>query len=141
MKNIVLLSLLAIGSVAFASHSPIKDYRELVDQFNKDYKKIIDQRNKLKENGTPSEKAAIRTTDLAINAVSVATTLGICSYGVDAILSSFQVTKEIPHRGTIATGSCATLYAALYASFKNEEMQKSKGEQKSFYDWLVSWVK
>jgi len=56
--------------------------------------------------------------------------VGTCSYVVNYGLGSFEATKDLPNRGTVATGACASLYAALYAAYKYEEMEKSQEKPK-----------
>ena len=103
VKNMVLVSLLMTGSVIVSS---IPESRNL--------------------NGTPLEKATESSTDTVLQAAKAAATVILCSYVADAFLASFDATKDMPNRGNIASGTCATLYTSLYASFKYQEMKKNE---------------
>ena len=129
IKSFMLVMLLTAGSTVFADRS-YADYKKDYEQIKKDieieYKKQAVIREDLRKNGTPFEKASIETTDLVLDVASVAIPVGVCSYIVNSIVGSFEVTTDMPYRGTVATVICASTLSALYASFEYEETQKSK---------------
>jgi hypothetical protein len=128
IKSLVLIVLLVTGSDVFAGNA--------IDDFMKTYKKWILHRENLRKNGTPSQKADIENTDIVFNIMSTANSIGLCSFVVDTVLASTEATRDIDNRGTVATASCSSLYAALYASLKYEEIQKSKEKKASSSSWF-----
>ena len=94
------------------------------------FKREIEEKQK---NGTPSEKAAIATADLALSAVPVIVGVGVCTFVIDTTLNSFSVFKDVSNKGTFSTGACASLMAAFYIGYKDEEMKKAEAQRNSWF--------
>lgn len=104
-------------------------------EFEKAQREYSDARKHAAKHGTPSEKVSIAATDAVLRATDAFLTIGLCSHVVTFVLSSFDATKNLPHKGSFATGVCATLYADFYLSYiemqKAEEKQKIEEDKKS----------
>ncbi|WP_162801746.1 hypothetical protein [Candidatus Chromulinivorax destructor] len=121
MKKLFFISLLMMSSLVVAKPE---------SEFEKFLREYSDARKHVAKHGTPLQKASIASTDIILKSVDVALVVGTCSYVVNYGLGSFEATKDLPNRGTVATGACASLYAALYAAYKYEEMEKSQEKPK-----------
>ena len=140
VKSLMLIGLLMTASVVVKGTFE-DDYKFIKKELEKEAKERIAQLEEKRKNGTPSEKSAIATTDLVVTAIPAIVSMGLCTYVVDTSLNSFSVLKDMPNKGAVATGACASLYAALYAGYKYEEMKKTEAQQNSLYGWFASWSK
>ena len=59
--------------------------------------------------------------------------VGVCTFVIDTTLNSFSVFKDVSNKGTFSTGACASVMAAFYIGYKDEEMKKAEAQRNSWF--------
>lgn len=117
MKKLFFISLLMMSSLVVATReTPLEKFRDKLSYTRMDEFK----------NGKPSQNELVVTGEVALKLAEGLGTIGLCTYGVDFILNSFDLTKNLPSKEAVAFVACSKLYADFYYELSFIERQKAR---------------